>query len=149
MWPFRTKRYLRYPSVEAWFEGEGLTVGVVKIADPVERDRRITEYGELRQHLFAKHIKTLTRDEQRQFKQGKHPSQGHRFADRAQPFVPLLHEHLASLGFSNKVCLGWYHMDRIVLSAELDEDPGERKRELPWLFSGFEIKYTWPHVGAS
>jgi hypothetical protein len=122
---------------------------VVKIPDPVERDRRITEYGELRQHLFAKHIKTLSRQERREFKQGTHPSQSHRFADRAEPFVALLREHLADLGFPGKVCLGWYHMDRIVLSADLDEDPGERQRELPWLFRGFEIKYNWPHGGAS
>jgi hypothetical protein len=40
-------------------------------------------------------------------------------------------------------------MDRIVLSADLDEDPRERQRELPWLFRGFEIKYNWPHGGAS
>jgi len=149
MWSLRTKRHLRYPSVEAWFNGERLTEPVFKITDPAERDRRITEYGELRQHLFAKHIKTLSREEQREFKEGTHPSQSHRFADRAEPFVALLREHLATLGFPSKVCLGWYHMDRIVLSADLDEDPRERQRELPWLFRGFEIKYNWPHGGAS
>ena len=69
MWPLRTKRHLRYPSVEAWFKGEGLKEPVFKIADPVERDRRITEYGELRQHLFAKHTKTLSPEEQREFKE--------------------------------------------------------------------------------
>jgi hypothetical protein len=145
MWPLPTKRHLRYPSVEAWFKGEGLTEAAFKIADPVERDRRITEYGELRQHLFAKHIKTLSPEEQRQFEKGTHASQSHRFAEGAEPFVALLHKHLANLGFANKVCLGWYHMDRIVLSAELDADPGQRRSELPWIFRGFEIKYNWPH----
>ena len=155
MWPFRKKPHLRYPSilhypsVEAWFEGEGLTVPVVKIADPVERDRRITEYGELRRHLFAEHIKTLSWEEQLEFQEGTHPSQSHRFADRAERFVPLLREHLVSLGFPCEVCLGRYHMDRFVLSAGLDEDPGERRRELPWLFRGFEIKYHWPDSGAA
>ena len=144
MWPFRTKRHLRYPSVEAWFKGEGLTVGVTRIADPTERDRRITEYGELRRHLFAKHVKTLSPDEQRQFENGTHPSQHHRFADLAEPFATSLRGHLASLGFGSKVCVGFYHFDRIVLSADLDADPGGRQRELPWLFRGFEIKYNWP-----
>ena len=130
-------------------QGRGATEPVIKIADPVERDRRITEYGELRQHLFAKHIKTLSREEQREFKEGTHPSQSHRFSDRAEPFVGLLREHLANLGFPSKVCLGWYPMDRIVLSADLDEDPGERQREMPWLFRDFEIKYNWPHGGAA
>jgi hypothetical protein len=149
MWPFRTKRHLRYPSVEAWFKGEGLTKPISKISDPVERDRRITQYGELREHLFAKHLKTLSPDEQREFKEGTHPSQSHRFADRAEPFVALLVEHLASLGFPGEAFLGRYHMDRIVLAADLVKDPGERHPELPWLFRGFEIKYNWPHDEAS
>lgn len=149
MWPLRTKRHLRYSSVEAWFKGEGLTQGVFAIADPVERDRRITEYGELRQHLFAKHVKTLSREERRQFKQGCHPSQSHRFAGRAEPFVSSLRKHLAGLGFGAKVCLGFYHMDRLVLSADLDADPGGRRSLLPWLFRGFEVKYDWPDGGAS
>ena len=93
---------------------------------------------------FAKHLKTLSDEEQLQFKQGTHPSQSHRFDDRAQPFVALLQEHLANLGFPAKVCLGMYHMDRIVLSADLEADPGERRSELPWVFRGFEIKYSWP-----
>jgi hypothetical protein len=42
-----------------------------------------------------------------------------------------------------------YHRDRIVLSATLDEDPGERRPELPWLFRGFEVLYHWPQGGGS
>jgi hypothetical protein len=145
MWPFRTQRHLRYPSIEAWFEGEGLTEPIIKIADPVERDRRLTEYGELRRHLFAQHVKTLPAEEQREFEVGTHPSQSHRFADRAEQFVPLLREHLAYLGFTGRVDLGAYHLDRLILAANLDEDPGDRRRELPWLFRGFEVKYHWPH----
>jgi hypothetical protein len=149
MWFFGGKRHLRYPSLEAWLKGEGLTEPFSANADPVERDRRITEYGELRRHLFAKHIKTLSPEEQRQFDEGAHPSQSHRFADRAEPFVALLREHLASLGFRSNVSVGWYHFDRIVLSADLEADPGPRRSELPWLFRGFEIKYNWPHGVAS
>src|SRR5262245_42541749 len=140
MWPIRTKRHLRYPSVEAWIKGEGLAEPVFKIADPLERDRRIREYGELRQHLFAKHIKTLSQEEQRQFESGTHPSQSHQYAQRAEPFVALLQEHLARLGFPNRVHLGWYQMNRIVLSADLEADAGRRGAELPWLCRGFEVK---------
>ena len=149
MWPFRTKRHLRYSSVEAWFKGEGLTEPLIKITDPVERDRRITEYGELRRHLFAEHIKTLSPQEQREFKQGTHPSQSHRFAERAEPFIPLLNEHLMDLGFPANICLGFYHMDRIVLSADLHADPGERQSQLPWVYCGFEIKYGWQQNGVN
>jgi hypothetical protein len=149
MWPFQTKRHLRYPSLQAWLEGEGLKDPFSENVDPGERDRRLNEYCELRQHLFAKHIKTLSRVERRELYQGTHPSQSHQFAERALPFVALLQEHLASLGFPSTVCLGAYHMERIVLSADLDTDPRDRKRELPWLFRGFEIKYHWPHCEAS
>jgi hypothetical protein len=141
---WRTKRYLRYESVESWIEGERLTTPITQIADPVERDRRITEYGELRRYLFAKHIKTLSSEEQRWFAEGTHPSQSHRFAARAEPFASALRDHLVNVGVPAVVRLGWYHMDRIVLSADLDNDPGDRRSELPRMFRGFEIKYFWP-----
>jgi hypothetical protein len=144
MWPFTTKRHLRYSSLEAWFEGERLTDPLFKTASPEERDRRIAEYAELRRHLFAKHIKTLSAEEQRQFEQGTHPSQSHRYAERAEPFAGVLQGYLEDLGFISDVCLGWYHMDRIVLTAALETDPGERRSQLPWLFRGFEVKYHWP-----
>src|SRR4051812_49123269 len=132
MWCLRKKRHLRYRSLEAWFKGEGLKDPFSAIADPAERNRRITECGELCQHLFAKHIKSLSRDERRQFEEGTHPSQSHRFAERAEPFVTLLREHLSSMGFHSQVCLGWYHMDRIVLSVDLEADPCQRRPDLPW-----------------
>jgi hypothetical protein len=144
MWFRRTKRHLRYSSLEAWFEGEGLKDPFSAAADPTERNRRIMEWGELRQHLFAKHINTLSREEQRQFREGTHPSQSHHFAERAEPFAASLQAHLAALGFTATVDSGFDHGGRIVLSAELDTDPKERRPELPWLFRGFEIKYNWP-----
>jgi hypothetical protein len=137
-------QHLQYTSLEAWFKGEGLTGPIAQISDPAERDRRIAEYGELRQHLFAEHIKALTEEVQHQFAEGTHPSQSHRFAEQAQPFADSLREDLASLGFPANVSLGWYHLDRIVLSADLLTDPGERRSELPWLHHGFEVKYHWP-----
>lgn len=126
------------------FEGEGLTTPITQIADPAERDRRITEFGELWQHLFAQHVKTLSADEQRQFADGTQPSLRHAFAERAEPFAASLQDHLAALGFPARVVPGMYHLDRVVLSADLEADPRERRRELPWLFRGFEVKYNWP-----
>jgi hypothetical protein len=37
MWSLRKRRHLRYPSVEAWFKGEGLAGAVFTAADPVVR----------------------------------------------------------------------------------------------------------------
>jgi hypothetical protein len=149
MWPWRKKRHLKYPSLRAWFVGERIASPLSQIADPAERDRRITEYGELRQHLFAEHIKALSAEEQRQFEAGTHPSQSHRFAEQAEPFACELRESLDRLGFPAEVVVGLYHLDRIVLSADLQANPGERESELPWLFKGFEVKYNWPSEEAS
>jgi len=132
--------HLQYATVEDWIEGEGITTSIIEIADPVERDRQITEYGELRQHLFAKHVETLSAEERSQFANGRHPSQSHSFADRAEPFVEALSNYLNELGFKAKVSLGWYHGDRIILYVDLEKDPQDRSRELPWLFRGFETR---------
>ena len=135
--------HLQYESVEDWMNGENVPMGFIKEPDPVLRDKYIRQYGELRRHLYAKHVATLPREEQRAINDGCHPSQSHRFADDAQPYCEQLERHLRTLGLDvADVHLGWYHMDRIVLTAETPEhlDAG-RFRELPWLFQGFEVKY--------
>jgi hypothetical protein len=144
MWLWSQKRHLRYRSLEAWYKGEGISGSLFQIADPEEQDRRLNEYAELRQHLFRKHLATLSSEEQRQFDEGAHPSQDWDYADAAKPFCPRLREHLAQLGFNAEVNLGFYHFERIVLCADLEADPGERRSTLPWLFRGFEVKYLWP-----
>ena len=148
MWFRRRNRHVPYSTLERWLDQEGLIEPFAAADDATERHRRIMEYGDLRQRLWAKHIKTLSREEQGQFRDGTHPSQSHRFSERAQPVVRLLEEHLATLGLAANVCPGFYHLDRIVLSAELDSDPKERRSDLPWLFCGYEVKYNWPQVAS-
>ncbi|MBI1247770.1 hypothetical protein GC197_07960 [bacterium] len=135
--------YLKYDSIEDWMVGENIPMGFIKEPDPVLRDHYIDQYGALRRHLYAKHVAMLLPKEQRAILNSCHPSQSHRFAKEAEPYCRLLLEHLKSLGAEvARVELGWYHMDRIVLTVitpeQLDKD---RLRELPWLFRGFEIKY--------
>ena len=135
--------HLQYDSVEDWMTGENVPVGFINEPDPILRDKYIWQYGELRRHLYARHVVTLSRDEQHAINAGCHPSQSHRFADRAQLYCELLESHLVSLGLDvSEVHLGWYHMDRIVLTVETPEqlDASSYKRR-PWLFQGFEIKY--------
>ena len=50
---------------------------------------------------------------------GTHPSQSHRFRDRAQPIAQELQEVLASHAYAAKVEITYYHLDRIVLYAAL------------------------------
>lgn len=93
MWPFRKKkRHLRYNSIQAWFFGERLKP-INEYSDPAERNRLLTELGELRQHPFDKNFETLSPEEQQQLNEGIHPSQSHRFFNRAEPFVELFRQH--------------------------------------------------------
>ncbi len=135
--------HLQYDSVEDWMTGENVPMGFVKEPDPVLRDKYIRQYGELRRHLYAKHVATLPPDDQQSIDEGRHPSQSHRFAVEAQPYCEQLERHLGTLGLDvSEVHLGRYHMDRIVLTVETPEHLYAAKyRKLPWLFQGFEVKY--------
>jgi hypothetical protein len=136
--------HLKYESVAAWMEGENVPPLFLSIADEELRGKYIKQFGELRRHLFAKHLATLTPEEQAQFEKDEHPSQHHAFADRAKPIAEEFERELRRLGFVAKVELGWYHLDRIVFSASLETTPTPEERDrLPWLFRGFEAKYFW------
>lgn len=135
--------HLQYDSVEDWMTGENVPMGFITEPDTELRDKYIRQYGELRRHLYAKHLGTLPADGQQLIDEGRHPSQSHRFADDAQPYCEQLDRHLGTLGLDvSGVHLGWYHMDRIVLTVETPEHlDGAKYRKLPWFFQGFEVKY--------
>jgi hypothetical protein len=136
------KPHLRHSSIAGWFKAEGLTGPLSKIEDEAEQERRLHEYGELKRFLFAKHLASLPEAEQQEYRAGNHPSQHHHFRDRAQPIARQLQEELASRGYAAKVELGYYHLDRIILSAELSRWPSEEEwPSWPWFFRGFEVIY--------
>ena len=141
-------RLLSYESLEAWQEGEGLPKNWLQHSDDRQRDIWLTQFTELRQHLWSLHIATLPEEEQRQFDEGVHPSMSHKFSDRALPFAVALKEELAKQGYGAEVKIGYYHCDRIVLSAVLDRTPPGRTKSVPWLFHGFEVHYRFPDTDA-
>lgn len=57
------KPHLKYESVTTWMEGENVPPLFMSIADDELRDKYITQFGELRRYLFAKHLATLTPEE--------------------------------------------------------------------------------------
>jgi hypothetical protein len=144
----RDQRHLNYDSLQAWAEGDGLPKDWTKHPDQKQRNMWWQQYAELKQHLWQRHIATLTPEEQQEFKAGTHPSLSHEFRDRAQPFTEYLKEELARQGYNAEVRLGFYHLDRIVLNAVLDRTPPDRLREVPWLFRGFEVFYRFPDTEA-
>ena len=139
-----SKEHLKYDSVDDWCRGENVPHNFISMDDEQLRAKYITEYGELRRHLFAKHAATLSDADQQKLHDGKHPSQSHAFAEHAEPYRALLDGHLKSLEIIAKdVELGWYHMDRIVLTVTLSEsDVESTAARRPWLFQGFEVMYV-------
>src|SRR5215212_4129186 len=77
------KPHLRHSSVAAWFKAEGLTGPLMNTIKP-EAERQ-------------------------EYRAGTHPSQGHRFRDRAQPIAQQLQEELARRGYAAKVEVTFYH----------------------------------------
>lgn len=96
----------------------------------------------LRRHLFERHVSTLSPEEQTRIREGSHPSQSHACAEEAERYVDLLVRHLADPGYDAHVGIGFYHANRIVLTAELDHVPEmlEYAKVLPLYFRGFEVK---------
>jgi hypothetical protein len=133
------KPHLCYPSEWRWFQAEGVPCPFSLIADPVERERRQREYGELRQYLFARHLAGLPEEEQRAFRAGLHPSQSHDRAEAAEEVAELLRSELAARGIAAEVSLGFFHFGRITLDVLLPEWPmaGQWPDDLCF-FHGFE-----------
>ena len=136
------KPHLRHSSVAGWLKVEGLTGPLSNIEDEAERVRRMREYGELERFLFAKHLASLPEAEQQEYRAGTHPSHSHRFRDRAQPIAQELQEELARRGYAAKAEVTFYHLDRIVLYAELARLPSEDEwPSWPWFFRGFQVMF--------
>ena len=140
MWPFRSKKHLRYDSIEAWLQGEHIDL---QTTDAQQRDHFFTQLGELRQHLWRRHIQTLPEPEQALITAGPHPSQSHRFEIEALPYAESLQEHLLEVGVSiHSVKVGLYHGDRLVLSVRLASEANFEieRHQVPFLYRGFETK---------
>jgi len=136
------KPHLRHSSLAAWFKAEGLTGPLVNtIKDEAEQERRLREFGELQRFLFAKHLASLPEVQQQEYRDGTHASQSHRFRDRALPIAQQLQEELVQRGYAAKVEIGLYHLDRLILCAQLSRWPTEEEwPSWPWFFRGFEVK---------
>jgi hypothetical protein len=139
-WPF-SKRHLRYGSLREWIVGEQLPLPLTAISDQKKRDKVMTEYGELRKHLFNVHLNMLSNEQQRALQAGKHPSQDHALTAEAAVFAEALAKKLEHLSFVRKVSVANYHLNRNLLYVFVSDiellDP--RLSEVPDFFEGFEV----------
>ena len=138
---FRSSSQLpEYDSLEAWAAAIGLPDDWTRHPDTAQRDIWWKQYAAVKQQIWERHVASLSPEEQRQFKDGSHPSLSHSRAELARPFCSCLEAELASRGIESVVKLGFYHMDRIVLSAYMTQPPVGGFPGSPWLFRGFEVK---------
>jgi hypothetical protein len=139
-WPFG-KRHLRYGSLREWAVGERVPLPLTSIANPKKRDKVMTEYGEPRKQLFNVHLNTLSNEQQRALRAGKHPSQDHALTAEAAVFADALAKKLEHLLFVRKVSVANYHLNRNLLYVFVSDiellDP--RLSEVPVFFEGFEV----------
>ncbi len=141
MWPLKSKRHLRYDSVDAWIEGERIPTPVTSIKDEKLRDDLFTKLGELRQHLFNKHLEQLSETERQQLKTGIHASQSHEKLNVAKEFAEELRSKLSQCGVDVSVIPGKYHMNRVVLNVMVDANVPKARiaKDIPQFFHGFEV----------
>jgi len=110
-------------------------------------DLRVNRWAKRRQREFNAHLLTLSNEEQRQLAEGSHNSQSHDRADNAQATAEQFQEELLKLGISATVEIGYYHLNRLVLTVDLLHPPKNIKA-LPRFFHGYEVKYSLPETSS-
>src|SRR5215469_9812256 len=109
MFDFLKARHLRYRSVEEWRERENIT-SFMHPENPGLEVRLQRHLKQLREHLWKRHLKQLTRDERKQIETGTHPSQSHRGFEMAKPTFEEFRSHVASYPFVEEVTMVTQHM---------------------------------------
>lgn len=139
-WPF-TKRHLRYGSIRAWISGEEIPTPFSAIKDPKRLDQVMTQFGELRKHLFDLHSRSLSKQQQKLLNEGRHPSQAHALGSASLPIAKALEDKLRHLQFVKRVGVGAYHCNRNVLDVFVSgiELSDSRLAEVPDFYEGFEV----------
>ena len=116
------------------------------IQDPERLNEVMTQYGELRKHLFDAHVETLTPEQQSLLNEGKHPSQAHALTQQALPFADALAKKLSHLPHVREVKVATYHMNRNLLYVYVTDMDllDSRLSGIPDFFEGFEVHVVNP-----
>lgn len=147
---FKSKRHLKYDSVEEWMEAEGIT-SLVHATDPKKKDELFAKLGELKQAFWEKHLKSLTEAERAMIQNRTHPSQGHSRSEQAKVYLDEFKQKYDSLPYIQSIMLGAYHMDRLVFTVNFSREVRwkEWQKDLPLYYKGFEIKAGFPQKAES
>jgi hypothetical protein len=144
MWDFLKPRHLRYHSVEEWRERENIT-SFQHPENPKLEARLNRHLKELRNHLWKKHLRQLTREERQQLKAGNHPSQSHKGFELAAPIFDQFRSKVAALPYVDEVAMVTRHLQPIVFRVKLAQGVNWRvwQEHIPPFYRGFEVVVTW------
>ncbi|HTV40933.1 MAG TPA: hypothetical protein VMF08_10175 [Candidatus Sulfotelmatobacter sp.] len=133
-------RHLRYGSVEEWRERESIT-SFWHPEDPRLEARLQRHLKELREHLWRRHIRHLTREERIQLKEGMHPSLSHKGFELAKPIFEEFRARVAGHPFVEEVTMVTQHMKPIIFRVKVARDAGWRvwQEHIPPFYRGFEV----------
>jgi len=143
MFDFLKPQHLRYRSVEEWRERENIT-SFWHPENPGLEVRLQRHLKQLREHLWKRHLKELTRDERNQIKTGTHPSQSHKGFEMAKPIFEEFRSRVAAHPFVEEVTMVTQHMKPIVFRVKVARGSTWRvwQEHIPPFYRGFEVVVT-------
>ena len=152
-WPtFKSKkRHLKYTSVASWLHGESVPRNfAVEYGSGRRPDYKIymDQFCELRQHLFEKHVLTLSKNCQDQLRNGEHPSFAHSKVDQAEPVLKRLRAILSSHTKVREIRIKTAQMGRVQFNVILKDEPTLEEAEMiPEYFEGYIVNTCWTRKG--
>lgn len=143
MFDFLKPRHLRYRSVEEWRERENIT-SFWHPENPKLEVRLQRHLTQLREHLWTRHLKRLSREERKQIKEGTHPSLSHKGFELAKPVFEEFRSLVARHPFVAEVTMVTQHMKPIIFRVKVARDATWRvwQEHIPAFYRGFEVVVT-------
>ena len=143
MFDFLKPRHLRYRSVEEWRDRENIT-SFWHPENPRLEARLQRHLKELREHLWKRHMRRLTREERKQLKQGSHPSLSHKGFEPAKPVFEEFRLRVAAHPFVEEVTMVTQHMKPIIFRVKVARSATWRiwQQYIPPFYRGFEVVVT-------
>ncbi|HEX3625085.1 MAG TPA: hypothetical protein VH280_06655 [Verrucomicrobiae bacterium] len=140
MLDFLKPRHLRYRSVEEWRERENIT-SFLHPGNPGKEAKLQRHLKELRDHLWKRHLKQLSREERNQLNAGTHPSLSHKGFEPAKPVFEEFRSLVASHPFVEEVTMVTQHMKPIIFRVKVARNATWRvwQEHIPPFYRGFEV----------
>jgi hypothetical protein len=129
--------------VEEWRERENIT-SFWHPEHPGIEGRLQRHLKQLRDHLWKRHLKQLTREERKEIKTGTHPSLSHKGFELAKPIFEEFRSSVAAHPFVEEITMVTQHMKPIIFRVKVARAATWRvwQEHVPPFYRGFEVVVT-------